>query len=82
MDSFYEQYSELNESSRDEKQIRAGVDRLDRFGSFGTYVELARKGALGNTIDDVLKQPTRVVFHLMLYDKLKSEFERELLKQK
>lgn len=82
MDSFYEQYNELNESSRDEKQIRAGVERLDRFGSFGTYVELARRGALGSTIDEVLKQSTRVVYHLLLYDKLKSDYERELMKQK
>jgi len=82
MDSFYSQYDELNESSKDEKSIRAGVERLDRFGSFGTYVELARRGALGSTIDEVLKQPTRVVYHLLLYDKLKSDYERELMKQK
>jgi hypothetical protein len=37
---------------------------------------------LGSTIEEVLKQSTRVVYHLMLYDKLKSEYERELLKQK
>lgn len=60
----------------------AGVERLDKFGSFGTYVELARRGALGSTIDEVLKQPTRVVYHLLLYDKLKSDYERELMKQK
>ncbi len=82
MDGFYSQYDELNESSRDEKSIRAGVERLDKFGSFGTYVELARRGALGGTIDEVLKQPTRVVYHLLLYDKLKSDYERELMKQK
>ena len=82
MDGVYSQYDELNESSRDEKAIMAGVERLDKFGSFGTYVELARRGALGSTIDEVLKQPTRVVYHLLLYDKLKSDYERELMKQK
>jgi hypothetical protein len=82
MDAFYSQYDELNESSRDEKSIIAGVERLDKFGSFGTYVELARRGALGSTIDEVLKQTTRVVYHLLLYDKLKSDYERELIKQK
>lgn len=82
MDQFYKQYDELNESSRTQREVQAGIETLDRFGSFGTYVELARKGALGSTIDDVLKQPTRVVYHLLLYDKLKHTYESNLIKQK
>ena len=62
----------------------AGIDRLQELGSFGTYVEIARSGALGNTIDDVLKQPVRVVYTLLLYDCIKSKYEKnlsEILKQ-
>lgn len=82
MDGFYKKYSELNESEVDQRSELAGVRRLERFGSFGTWVELARRGALGSTIDEVLKQPTRVVYNLMLYDKLKAQYESNLMKQK
>jgi hypothetical protein len=82
MDSFYKGFAELNETETDQRSELAGVKRLERFGSFGTWVELARRGALGSTIDEVLKQPTRVVYNLMLYDKLKAEYERNLMKQK
>ena len=82
MDEFYKGFDELNNGEVDQRAELAGVRRLERFGSFGTWVELARRGALGSTIDEVLKQPTRVVYNLMLYDKLKSEYEANLMKQK
>lgn len=82
MDAFYKGFDELNESEVDQRAELAGVRRLERFGGFGTWVELARRGALGSTIDEVLKQPTRVVYNLMLYDKLKAEYEHNLMKQK
>lgn len=82
MDSFYKQYEELNNGGYDDKEERAGVRRLEMFGNFATYVELARRGALGSTIDEVLKQPTRVVYTLLLYDKMRSEYEKNLMKEK
>ena len=51
---------------------------MQEFGSFGTYVEITRNGALGNTIDEVLKQPVRVVYTLMYYDFLKNRYEKSL----
>ena len=58
--------------------MQAGVDRLQSFGGFATYVELARSKAIGNTIDEILKQPTKVVYMLMLYDCVKNKYENRL----
>jgi hypothetical protein len=58
--------------------MQAGVERLQSFGGFATYVQLARNGAIGNTIDEILKQPVRVVYNLLWYDMEYSQYESRL----
>lgn len=60
--------------------MQAGSDRLDKYGSFATYVELAKLNVIGSTIDEVLKQPARVVYTLLCYEKEKNEFEKQYQK--
>ena len=74
---FQSQFAHLSEGEEDSIRIQAGVDRLKRFGGFGTYVELARGGCLGSTIDEVLNQPTRVVYMVLDWDKTRSEYEKD-----
>jgi len=57
---------------------QAGIDSIESLGSFVTYVELAKLKVLGSTIEDVLKQPVRVVYTLLLYDKRKNKFDNKL----
>lgn len=77
MGRFNDEFEHLSKHEQDAKQVQAGVDRLNRFGSFATYIELARSKVIGSTIEEVLEQPTRVVYMVLDYDKTKSEFEKD-----
>lgn len=43
-------------------------------------IQLARKGGLGNTFDEVLSQPARVVYMTLLVDFEESEYTKALNK--
>ena len=77
IDTFLGDFSELKEHEPTQEEVLAGIDRFERFGIFATVLELARKGGLGSTADEVLIQPSRVVYNALLYDYYKSQFERE-----
>lgn len=76
INKFLEEFKRLGDYTPSVEEEEAGVDELNKFGSFGTAVQLARK--YGKTHDEILAMPAREVYTTLLYDFEQSEVEKRL----
>lgn len=76
INKFLEEFKRLQDYTPSVEEEEAGVDDLQKFGSFGTAVQLARK--YGKTHDEILAMPAREVYTTLLYDFEQSEVEKRL----
>jgi hypothetical protein len=67
-----------SEPERDE--VSAGINRLEKFGSFGTVYHLAGKSIL--SMPDIYNLKYIDVFAFLYYEKEQSEYQSKLLRIK
>lgn len=66
INKFLEPFRELGDYEPTVDEIQAGVEELNKFGSFATVVQLARKYA--KTHDEILAMPAKEIYTVLLLD--------------
>jgi hypothetical protein len=76
MDAHIERFSDLFNQQPDENEVAAGIDRIQKFGWFGTLDALADGDPL--KYDPILQTPVITIHTKLLLDMVKGDYLRNL----